>query len=105
MSRITLIFAACTGTLALLTGCSGEESPQPVQVVTWMTVIDDSGTEREVPSSSFMDEAGGQPTVKQILVVDRQSNKRLFLDVSRWRQQSPSQMRFVPVTTESSDRR
>ena len=93
-----LIMATCLITFAV--GCGGDDLPQPERVDSLITIIDDSGTEREIPTSSLIDEETGKPSAKQILVVDRQSNQKIFLDVSQWQEQSPSQMRYVPVTRE-----
>ena len=78
-------------------GCSGEDLPQPDRTESYLTVIDNTGTEREIPASSLIDE-DGTPTVKQVFVVDQQSNTTRFLDIAELQGQSPSRMRYVPVT-------
>lgn len=79
-------------------GCGGEDLPQPIRMEAYITVIDDSGTEREIRYSELIDEKTGEPTAKQVLVVDQQSRKTLFLDVTELQEQSPSSGRYVPVT-------
>ena len=94
---------ACCTALLFAIGCGGEELPQPEQIDSYITVIDDSGTEREILSSALIDKETGKPSAKQILVVDRQTNRKQFLDVSQWQEQSPSQMRYVPVTKQKAE--
>jgi len=89
---------ACCIALMFTMGCGGDDLPTPERVESLITVIDDSGTEREIPSSTLIDTATGEPTAKQVFVVDRQSNRKQFLDVSTWLKQSPSQLRYVPVS-------
>jgi hypothetical protein len=88
---------ACCIALLFAIGCGGDDLPQPERVESFITVIDGTGTQREIPSSSLIDEETGQPTAQQVFVVDRQSNQKKFVDVSEWQAQSPSQMRYVPV--------
>lgn len=96
MAQHVVCLAGCIALLFAI-GCGGEDLPQPERRESYYTVIDDAGTQREIRSSSLIDEDTGQPVAKQIFVVDRQSNRRLFLDVTEWQAQSPSQMRYVPV--------
>lgn len=99
MTQRVVRFACCIALLFAI-GCDGEDLPPPERVESMITVVDDAGTQREIPSSSLIDEETGKPVAKQVFVVDRQSNQRKFVDVTEWQQQSPSQMRYVPVSKE-----
>ena len=92
-----LLFSCPYILLVFSMGCGGDDLPQPNRAESYLTVIDNTGTQRDIPASSLIDEEGA-PTVKQVFVVDQQSNNRLFLDVSELQGQSPSKVRYVPVT-------
>jgi len=98
--KLCFILSTCLITFTI--GCGKDDVPQPERMESFITIIDESGTEREIPSSTLIDKESGKPAAKQILVVDRQSNRKKFMDVSQWQEQSPSQMRYVPVMKESA---
>ena len=46
------------GLLVFYVGCGGDDLPQPNRVESYLTVIDETGIQRDIPASSLIDEEG-----------------------------------------------
>ncbi|HSG70212.1 MAG TPA: hypothetical protein VLA12_07345 [Planctomycetaceae bacterium] len=94
MRKLCLIFTVC-----LSIGCgSGDAVPTP-KIVELLTVKDSQGTEKQIPSSELYESTQGDLPVEEILVIDRQTNKQLFVRLDQIPSATQSAARYIPVTT------
>lgn len=89
--------------VCLSIGCgSGDDVPTP-KIVELLTVKDAQGTEKQIPSSELYESTQGELPVEEILVIDRQTNKQLFVRLDQIPSATQSDSRYIPVTTPQTE--
>jgi hypothetical protein len=94
MRKLCLIFIAC-GSI----GCGSENSVPTPKLVELLTVKDSQGTEKQIPSAELYESTQHELPVTQVLVVDRQTNKQVFVALDQIPSATQATARYVPVTS------
>ena len=63
-----------------------------------VTVITLEGDQRSVPASDLYDPKTGQPAGRSVMVIDRQSNRSVFVDLDQLSDQSQMDSRYILMT-------
>lgn len=63
-----------------------------------VTVIGLDGEKKLVPSGELYDPATGNPAVQSVLVIDRKSNRQVFVEVDQLSAESQVDARYILVT-------
>lgn len=83
---------------AFLLGCGSDDAQSITVVDTRVTVIGLDGEKRLIASHELYDHKTGQPAVKSVLVIDRQSNRQVFIDLDQLSAESPAAARYILMT-------
>lgn len=79
-------------------GC-GESSTEVISLpAPQLTAIGLDGEQTSIPADSLYEPTTGQPTVRSVLVIDRHSNRKAFIDVDQLPPESQVDARYILLT-------
>lgn len=91
--HITFLFVA-----AIAAGC-GESETEVVSIPDpHVSVIGLDGEKRSIPSRELYDPDTGEPAVESVLVIDRESNRQIYLKIDQLSAESQANARYILVT-------
>lgn len=90
------LFAAPLAVLA--TGCGGQKSGIVSIPDSQLQVVGLDGAKKAIPSSELFDAETGEPTVKSVLVIDRNTNRQMYLPVDQLPAEAQANARYILVT-------
>ena len=90
-------------TTIFLVGC-GQPEPEVVFIpAPHVTVIGLDGEKKTIPSAELYDPSTGEPTVESVLVIDRATNRKVFVGVDRLGTESQADARYILVPESQRD--
>jgi hypothetical protein len=84
--------------LAFVLGCGSNDTQAITIVDSRVTAIGLDGEKRSISTAELFDHKTGRPAVKSVLVLDRQSNRQVFIDLDQLPAESPAGARYILVT-------
>ncbi len=89
--------------VAFSTGC-GKNEPDVISIPDpYVTVIGLDGEKRSIQSAELYDPQTGRPAVQSVLAIDRESNRREFVDLDQLSAEAQMDARYILVTDDSAD--
>ena len=94
------VIALCL--LTTLIGC-GRSAPEVETLPERRaTVINDNGDKESIPVSDLYDSETGQPAAQSVLVIDRKTNRKIFIGVDQLLTEAQAHARYI-LSTESAE--
>ncbi|WP_164102471.1 hypothetical protein [Candidatus Laterigemmans baculatus] len=84
--------------LTAVAGCGRSEPEITVIPDPHVQVIDLDGQKRTIPSAELYEPGTGRPLVDSVWVIDRTTNRQLFVKIDQLAATSPGHARYLPVT-------